>query len=139
MRATTRAGSSLASAAVVRQAPAWVAAAAAINFLLSKKLRSHGAARSSGATLTIRRACAGAAGSVAPAKVAISSKARPLLCRRNTGSLIPPVPCRQPRPRSEPRAAAEAEDLRAVVALLRHGVGEIEAQRTERSIPDQAH
>src|SRR5262249_23642143 len=41
--------------------------------------------------------------------------------------------------RSERRAAAEAEELRLVVGLLGDRLGEVEADRTERRAPDQAH
>ena len=78
-------------------------------------------------------------GSSAPVKAAISASVRPRVCRWNTGSLMPPVPCRQPRSRSELRAAAEPEELRTVVARLGQGIGKIEAQRPERGIPDETH
>ena len=40
--------------------------------------------------------------------------------------------------RSEPRTAAELEPLRTVVRLFQERIGEIETQRAERRIPDQA-
>src|SRR5580704_18487908 len=41
-------------------------------------------------------------------------------------------------PRSELRAAAEGEELGAVVPLLEERISEVKAQRTERRIPDDA-
>src|SRR5664279_4455728 len=86
----------------------------------------------------MRRVRSGA-GAVAPVKAAISASVRPRVCRWNTGSLMPPVPCRPARSRSELRAAAEAEELRLVVACLGQRVGKIKPQRPEWGIPDQAH
>ena len=114
------AGSSFASAAVVRQAPACVVAAADTKFLLSKNVRSQGAARSSGAIFTMRRAFGGFDANVAPVKAAISSRVRPGECRKKSGSLIllkPDLSYRQRPPRSEPSAAAETENLCAVTYL----------------------
>src|SRR5262249_42279169 len=88
VNAATRKGSSFASAAVVRHAPACVAPAANLKFLLSKKVRSEGAARSSGAILTIKRECGAGDTSSAPAKAAISPSVRPRDCRKKRGSLI---------------------------------------------------
>src|SRR5262252_8370938 len=146
----TRAGSSFASAAVVIHAPACVAAAAEMKFLLSKKVRSDGAARSSGAILTMRRECGAGRTMLAPVKAAISSSVRPRDCRKNSGSLIllksgPRCPG---RPISEPRAAAEPENLGAVTHLAdaAHSrrtifcqrISKVEPKWAERRIPEQA-
>src|ERR1700687_2942281 len=86
----------------------------------------------------MRRVVSGA-GAVAPVKTAISASVRPRVRRWNTGSLIPPVPCRQARSRAELRAAAAAEDLRTVEDLLVQIIGKINPQRPEWVIPDEAH
>src|SRR6185437_3177940 len=107
--------------------------------LWSKKVTALGAARLSGATSTMRRPSSGAAGAAAPVNAAISANVRPCACLWNSGSLMPSLPCRHARPRSELGAAAEAEELRTIVARLGQGVGKIETQRPERRVPDQAH
>src|SRR5262249_44735944 len=48
------------------------------------------------------------------------------------------APRARSRPRSEFRAAAERKELRAVIRLLEERICEIEAQRAERRVPDQA-
>src|SRR5665213_1690077 len=97
--------------------------------MLSRKLIAAGEARSSGAASTIRRLSSEGAGGVAPVNMAISASVRPRPCRWNTGSLMM---CRLARPRSELRAAAEAEELRTVVACFGQGIGQVDAQRPER-------
>lgn len=83
-------GSSLASAAVVRHAPACVVAAAAAKFLLSRNARSRGPARSSGAIFMMRSVRADRVAICAPVTLAISSSVRPADCRKNVDSLILP-------------------------------------------------
>src|SRR5512136_1776733 len=147
----TRAGSSLASAAVVRQAPACVVAAADAKLLLSKNVRSQGAARSSGAILTMRRAFGGFDANVAPVKVAISSRERPGERRKKSGSLIlleSDPSYSQLLSRSEPGAATEPEILRAIAhlrgatrcrrAIFFQRISQIETQRPKWRIPQQA-
>src|SRR3974390_1873683 len=139
MSTATRCGKCSASTAVVRQAPACVVAAESAKALLSKKVMACGEARSSGARSTMRRVSIGAGGGVTPVKAAISASVRPCACRKNTGSLMPTMPCRQASSTSELCAAAEAEELGSVVRLFGHRVSEVEAQRTERRIQDQTH
>src|SRR6185503_34964 len=148
MTGTVPAGSPAASAFVVRQAPARLARAASAKLRLSRNPRSAGEARSSAAMPVTRRAANASGGASAPASSAISASVRPRDCRRKTGSLIAhQCPCRQPRPGSESGAAAEPEDLRLVahlisadsgLAVLGERIGEVEAQRSERGIPEQA-
>src|SRR3569832_314495 len=148
MSGTVPAGSPAASAFVVRQAPARLASAASAKLRLSRNPRSAGEARSSAAMPVTRRAANASDVASAPASSAISASVRPRDCRRKTGSLIAHQrPCRQPRPGSEPGAAAEPEDLRLVahlvsakpgLAVLGERIGEVEAQRSERRIPEQA-
>src|SRR3974390_1541152 len=137
MSTATRCGKCSASTAVVRQAPACVVAAESAKALLSKKVMACGEARSSGAKSTIRRASIGAGCGVPPVKAAISVSVRPYACRENNGSLMPTMPCHEASSTSELCAAAEAEELGSVVRLFGQRVSEVEAQRTERRIPDQ--
>src|SRR6185312_9796463 len=148
MSGTVPAGSPAASAFVVRQAPARLTRAASAKVRLSRNPRSAGDARSSAAMPLIRREANAVDGASAPACSAISASVRPRDCRRKTGSLIAHQrPCRQPRSGSEPGAAAEPEDLRLVehliaadpgLAVLGDRIGEVEAQWSERRIPEQA-
>ena len=107
-------------------------------------------ARSSGATLTMRRERGRPSRGVAPVNATISSSVRPRDCRKKIGSLMPAaVPIRSPgQPRSEFGAAAETEELRAVAdfgaaacrrrTVFRKRIGQVETQRAERRIPEQA-
>src|SRR5665213_1333418 len=97
----------------------------------------------------MRRAYLSGFDATAPVSATISSSVRPRVSRRNTGSLIPLVPCRLQTPRRlEFRATAEPENLRTVAnfrpakrsrAVFLQRIGQIEAQRTKRRIPDQPH
>src|SRR5262252_4116889 len=75
---------------------------------------------------------------LAPVRAAISRTLSPLPRLKKKGSLMP-VPIAAPQPRSEFRAAAEAELLDPVVGLLRERECIIEAQRPERGFPNQTH
>src|SRR4029077_4548178 len=92
-------------------------------FVLAKKEKTEGAARSSGGILRMRRECGAGSTGVAPVRSAISASVRPRDCRKKSGSLIllefgPWCPR---RPRSEPGAAAETEYLCAVTHFAAAG------------------
>src|SRR5262249_37090785 len=108
------------------------------NLGLSRKVRSHGAARSSGATLVIRRPRSACGWGSAPVRAAIPPTVRADAVK-NTGPLMPPGSPPTRRTPAGPGSTTEAEQLRVVPRLLGQRVGQIEAQRTERRIPDQAH
>src|SRR5690348_2748532 len=88
--------------------------------------------------LPIRRLPASPETASAPVSAAISSTVRPRVCRRKIGSVISPAPYAHARAGSELGASAEAEPLRPVVALLGDRHREVEAQRAQGRIPDQA-
>src|SRR5581483_7784371 len=123
---------------VIRQAPARVNASWSAYFALSRKMRSLGPARSSAATLEMRRSSEAPAAGSAPVRVAISPMVRSLTGSKNWGPAIPPIPVFTPGARSEFRPAPEGELLGYVVAGLPQSARVIEPQGPERGLPDQA-
>src|SRR6266511_3862486 len=90
--------------------------------------------------MSLTRRSGGAPGrGEAPVSSAISRKVRPEGRLKNSDSLMPAGP----RPRRagalELRPAAEAELLDDVVFFFGQGDGVIEAERSERRVPDQTH
>src|SRR3974377_19515 len=138
MSTATRCGKCSASTAVVRQAPACVVAAESAKALLSKKEMACGEAPPNRADATMRPRDTRRGGGH-PVRGPTPASGRPAAGRKNPGSLMPTMPCRQASSTSELCAAAEAEELGSVVRLFGHRVSEVEAQRTRRRIPDQTH
>src|SRR5262249_22953161 len=144
--------------------PARVAASWGTSLVLSMKARSRGPARSTGATLSMRRSRAAPARGSAPMRTAVSPPVTPAGRLKKWGSvtlgrsggtrdpaIMPPPRGLSTRPPSgsELGAAAEADRLclvagrtadhqRELAILLGDGLGVIEPQRPEGRIPHGA-
>src|SRR5262245_6865093 len=127
----TRSGSTSLKRCVVRHAPATVMVACSAYFGLSRKTRSPGPARSSGAIARIRRSRPAPARGSPPTSVAISRSESPAPRLKKNGALMPPCPWRSSATRSECRPAAKPEELLPIVRLFHERHREVEADRSE--------
>src|SRR5215468_819062 len=134
----TRSGSTSRNRAVVRQAPATVIAAFSAYFALSRKARSLGLARSSGAIAPMRRSRSAPALGSPPVSVAISLSESPAPRLKKKGALMPPCPWRRGQTRSERGPATEAEELLPIVRLFHERHGKVETDGSERRCPQDA-
>src|SRR5437899_9667419 len=107
-------------------------------FALSRKARSLGPARSSGAIAPTRRSRSAPARGSPPVSVAISLSESPAPRLKKKGALMPPCPWRRGQTRSERGPATEAEELLPVVGLFHERHGEVEANGAEGRRPQDA-